>query len=92
MKIQAINDQKYSKNIRFKRLNDYCKYGICALISSSSLFMCSNAIDSFRTEKLPKSTMTSLDIAASVFGITGTFMWLIGINLNDDDKYNKKRR
>ena len=84
MKVLPINNN-INKNINFEGANKTCKYGITSLIASASLFMASNAFDSFNKEepRAEKTALTYMDAAASVFGILGTCLSLIGIKQPD---------
>jgi len=83
MKVLPINN--INQNIKFEGANKTCKYGIAALIASSSLFMFSNAVDSFNKEetKTEKTALNYVNTAASVLGILGTGLSLLGIKQPD---------
>ena len=85
MKILPINSYSDSKNLSCRGANKTCKYGITALIASTTLFMASNAIDSFEQQepKTEKTTLKYMDTAASVLGILGTGLSILGIKQPD---------
>ncbi len=86
MKILPINNYSNDKNTNFKSANKFCKYSIGSLIAGSSLFMLSNALDSFKSDKISKKTTNSINIAASILGIAGTAMGLFGIEKLDNNE------
>ena len=90
MKIHSINQVDNNNNIGFKRINKMTRYGITTLIGASSLFMLSNAIDSFNYENNKHTTSQVIDTAAAILGITGTFMSLIGLK-KDEENSGKNR-
>jgi len=93
MKILPINQNSNYKNINCKGINNTCKIGMGLLITSSSFFMLSNAIDSFEQDDycIQKSSMNMLDITASIAGIFGTFTSLIGLKQDEEDEENSRR-
>ena len=90
MKIYSIN--KFDKNnICFQRTNKMTKYGVTTLIGASSLFMFSNAIDTFSVDN-KNLTSKIIDTGAAVLGISGTFMSLIGINKDEENSRKNRYR
>lgn len=79
MKILPINNYTNNKNTNFKAANKFCRYSIYSLIASSSLFMLSNAIDTFRSDNTSKETAGVINTTASALGIIGTAMGIFGI-------------
>ena len=87
MKVSSVNN--FDNNINFKRTNKITKYGVNTLIAASSLFIISNAIDAFDFENNKNSISKNIDFSASMLGILGTFMSLVGIQEDEEDS-NKK--
>ncbi|MBR1776857.1 hypothetical protein IJ750_07290 [bacterium] len=81
MQVQRINNCNLKTN--FQGINKFCRYGIGAFIASTSLFMLSNAFDSFSKEAPEYSYTAPLDKAASALGIAGTLLSLFGIRQED---------
>ena len=79
MKIQAVNNYNYDRNTNFKGANKFCKYSIHTLIAGASLFILSNAIDTFKSGETAKQVTEKFDIAASLLSIAGTALGLFGI-------------
>ena len=89
MKILPINNYTNNNNTNFKAANKFCRYSIYSLIASSSLFMLSNAIDTFKSSELTKETTSVINTAASVLGIAGTAMGIFGIE--KEESHDKHR-
>lgn len=87
MKIQSINVQNTS-HVNCKSASQMTRYGVGALVASSSLFMFSNAIDSFDNQGVVEKRM--INSTASALGIVGTFLGIVGIKDDEDD--DDKRR
>ena len=87
MKVMPVGNQYYKNNTNFHGANKVCRYSIGSLIASSSLFMLSNAIDSFHHEN--KNTVTVMNTIASVLGIAGTCLGLFGIEQVDNNDKHK---
>jgi len=78
MKIHSIKDKFVNPLI--KSNNKLCKFAITSLIASSSMFMLSNAVDTFTSSKEnQKQNIGLLDSTASVLAIVGTLTGIIGI-------------
>ena len=94
MKIQSINNnyQRVNnyKNTNFKAANKFCKYSILSLLASSSMFMLSNAIDTFKPEKANNVFTGTLNTAASVLTLAGTAMGLFGIEKIENEELDEK--
>ena len=75
-------------NINYKGANKLCKYSIRSLIASTSLFMLTTAIDTFKPEKEGKA-VTALNTIASTLGIAGTAMGIFGIEKIDEKDENR---
>ena len=92
MKVLPVsNDINFNHNIKFEGANNTTKIGLAALIVSSSLFMMSNAIDSFekqQTTEQKSSGFGFLDGVASIAGIVGTFTGLLGLKQDEEDEKN----
>jgi len=88
MKIQKIDQLHPVGHNTFKGCNNMTKYGIGALITSVSLFTLSNAMDTFDCQGQNASKVVNIDIPASIFGIAGTFLSLIGLK-NDEGSGNR---
>lgn len=86
MKVQPISNQNYNRNTSFHGVSKICKYGVGSLIASTSLFMLSNALDSFKSENINKQTVTCLNTIASILGIAGTGMGMFGIEQSKNNK------
>lgn len=85
MKILPINNNySQNQNTNFKSVNKFCKYSIASFIASSTLFMLSNAVDTFKSEKVSKEVTSSANTVASLLGIAGTFMGIFGIEKIDE--------
>lgn len=82
-----VSNQYHQNNTNFHGANKVCRYSIGSLIASSSLFMLSNAIDSFHHEN--KNTVTVMNTIASVLGIAGTCLGLFGIEQVDNNDKHK---
>lgn len=78
MKVLPINNNYDLKNTNFKAANKFCKYSINTLIASSSLFMLSTALDTYKPEKTEIIT-SAINPIASVLTLAGTAMGLFGI-------------
>ena len=91
MKVSQINNN-YSKaqNTNFKSANKFCKYSIASLIASSSLFTLSNAVDTFKSDKIGKNVTEKVNTFASLLGIAGTAMGLFGIEKLDKEDSDEK--
>ena len=72
MKIYSINKFDSNEKIVFKGANNTTKLGIGALIIASSLFMLSNAADSFVSENSTKTSI-NMKVPASIFWNYGNF-------------------
>ena len=83
MRILPINNYSDNRNINFKRANKFCKYSINTLIASTTLFMLSNAIGTFKPEKVKKDSIGFVNTVASVLGIAGTALGIFGIEKED---------
>ena len=82
MKVNCNYSQ--NQNTNFKSVNKFCKYSIASFIASSTLFMLSNAVDTFKSEKVSKEVTSSANTVASLLGIAGTFMGIFGIEKIDE--------
>ena len=93
MKVYSINSVNNNQNVGFKKCSNATKFGVSTLIASASFFMLSNAVDSFNSENIAKERNTHINIPASILGITGTFISLIGLKQdeNEDENSNKNR-
>ena len=90
MKILPINNNySQSKNTNFKSANKFCRCGVLSLIASSSMFMLSNAVDTFKPEKM-SAVSSTLNSAASLLTVAGTAMGLFGIEKIEDKENNEK--
>ena len=78
MKVQPITNKYYQNNINYRGANKFCKYSIRTLITSASLFMLSNAVDTFKPEKA-NNELGYVNAFASVLGIAGTCMGIFGL-------------
>lgn len=83
MRILPINNYSNAENTNFKSANTFCKYSISSLIASSSLFMLSTALDTFKSKEAEKITSTITPIASGL-GIVGTALGLFGIEKLDE--------
>jgi hypothetical protein len=91
MKVLPINNNySQAKNTNFKSANKFCKYSITSLIASSSLFMMSNAIDTYRSDKIGRNVTEKVNTVASILGIAGTVMGLFGIEKLDKEDSDEK--
>ena len=87
MKILPINNNyTQNKNTNFKSANKFCKYSITSLIASSTLFMLSNAVDTFKSEKIGRNVTEKVNTIASVLGIAGTALGIFGIEKEENDE------
>ena len=90
MKVQPINNNNYHQtNTSFKKASDICKYGVGALIASTTLFMGANALDTFKKEKVGSKPIASMNMIASLLGIAGTSLAIFGI---EQEENNDKHR
>lgn len=89
MKVLPINNYNYQKDTNFKGANRFCKYSIRTLIASTTLFMFSNAVDTFKPEKVNKE-LGYVNSIASVLGIAGTCLGLFGLEKAEHDEKNEK--
>jgi len=85
MKVQPVTNYNYQNNISYHGANKFCKYSIRTLIASASLFMLSNAVDTFRPEKA-KNELGYVNTLASVLGIAGTCLGIFGIEKAEHDE------
>lgn len=82
MKVLPIN--QYNQNVSSKGVNKCCRYGIYSLITSASLFMFADAIDSFGQDKQVASQgVTIVRTIASILGMVGSMIGLKGIEQED---------
>ena len=85
MKVQPI--ENCNQNVNLKGLNRSGKIGLYSLITSVSMFMLANAMDTFEPENSrQKPGITVLQTVASVLGILGTAIGLHRIEQDDTDK------
>lgn len=84
MKVQPISNYNYQNNTNFQGANKFCKYSIRTLIASASLFMLSNAVDSFKPEKA-KNELGYINTIASALGIAGTCLGIFGLEKEEHD-------
>ena len=91
MKICSINRYDNNQNIGFKRSSNATKFGVSTLIAATSLFMLSNATDSFYSENTTTKKSLNINIPASILGLTGTFISLIGLKQDEEDEENSNR-
>ena len=91
MKISSINQVDNNNNIGFKRASKMTRYGVITLIAASSLFMLSNAIDTFNYEEKGHLSR-NIDIPASILGILGTFISWIGLEKDEEDSGKNRYR
>ena len=89
MKVQPINNYNYQNSTSFQGANKFCKYGIRTLIASASLFMLSNAVDTFKPEKIDNE-LGYINTFASVLGIAGTCLGIFGLEKAEHEENNKK--
>jgi len=85
MKVQPIANQHYQNNTNFHGANKFCKYSIRTLIASASLFMLSNAVDTFKPEKA-ENKLGYVNALASVLGIAGTCMGIFGLEKTEHNE------
>ena len=91
MKVNTVSTFN-SSNFTFKHASKMTKYGVSTLIGASSLFMLSNAVDSFNYEDNTNSLSQKIYVAASILGISGTFISLIGLDKDEEDSDKNKYR
>ena len=84
MRVLPINNYSNNQNKNFKGVNKFCKYSIRTLIASSTLFMLSNAVDTFKPEKVSNDSIGFVNTIASVLGIAGTALGIFGIEKEED--------
>lgn len=87
MKIQPVANYNYQNNTNFYGVNKFCRYGTVSLIASTSLFMLSNAIDTFKHEEVADKK-SYIDAVASILGVAGTYLGIFGLEKaeNHQDK------
>ncbi len=84
MRVLPINNYSNNQNKNFKGVNKFCKYSIRTLIASSTLFMLSNAIDTFKPEKVNKDSIGFVNTVASLLGVAGTALGILGIEKEEN--------
>ncbi len=85
MKVQPITNNYYQNRTNFQGANKFCKYSIRTLIASASLFMLSNAVDTFKPEKAT-TELGYVNTVASLLGIAGTCLGIFGLEKVEHDK------
>ena len=77
MRVHPVRNYNYQNNTNFQGTNKFCKYSIGTLIASTSLFMLSNAIDTYKNEGT--AVKSYIDAFASILGVTGTYLGIFGL-------------
>ena len=91
MKIYSINRWNNENNVIFKKNSNATKFGTITLITATTLFMVSNATDAFYAENNKKQQTFNIDITASILGITGTLISMIGLAKDEENEENSNR-